>query len=92
MRDSGISATPASIEAAGRPGSDGARHVDPAGGRRARPVDGAGQLRATGADETGQADDLAGPEGQRRVLDTGRGEALDGEGDGRVRGGIRLSG
>ena len=53
----------------GRPGRAAPATWTPPGGRRRRAVDRAGQLGSAGADEPGQPDDLAGPEGQRGVLD-----------------------
>ena len=81
LRDSGISATPAAIEAAGRPGSATCPRRDATGRRRGRAVDRPGQLGPAGPDQPGQPDDLARPERQRRVRHARRGQALDGEGD-----------
>ena len=89
LRDSGIIATPALIDAAGCP---------PTGVPRTRtcpalsgigPVDRPGELGPAGADQPGQADDLARPQGQGHVGDARGRQALDRDGDRGV-GGRRL--
>ena len=92
LRDSGMSATPAAIDAAGRPARAVPETRHRAGCRRRRAVDRPGELGAAGADEPGQPDDLAGPQRQRGVDDARRGQTRDVEDDGASAAGGRFSG